>query len=102
MAKDKFPNYKRQAILRDVQGVLESSFRRAGDIVFKGQDIVGTTLVGCDKEGVSVVRTRLDKLLKDYLTNNKLGDMIKARFGQAIYPDEARNTEELIKKAMGG
>jgi GGDEF domain-containing protein len=56
-------------------------------------------LVDCGKEAALTVENRLREALDKYLTNEKLSGEIKIRFGSAVYPDEAKNGEELIKKA---
>ncbi|MFC1624049.1 ATP-binding protein [Candidatus Omnitrophota bacterium] len=99
-AKNKFSEEKMDTILEDAKGILEKSFRHAGDMVFKGPDMVGISLRECDKKGGFKVKTRSEKLLKDYLVRKQLADVIKVQFGYAVYPDEAHTDKELIRKAM--
>ena len=55
-------------------------------------------LVDCDMKNAAKIKIRLKHTLNEYLTQQRLPDNIKLRFGCATYPDEAKNSGELIKK----
>ena len=97
--KQGFSDEKMDAILRSMKGIIEDTLRREGDAVFSDSGEMMIILAGCDKKGALSVKNRLREALDKYLTNEKLPQEIKLRFGSAVYPDEAKNDEELIKKA---
>jgi len=97
--KQEFSDEKMGAILRSMQGIIKDTLRRKGDVVLKESGEMVVILAGCDKEAASSVENRLKEALDKYLTNEKLSGEIKLRFGSAVYPDEAKNDQELIEKA---
>ncbi|MFC1666481.1 ATP-binding protein [Candidatus Omnitrophota bacterium] len=99
-SRSKFSDKKIEDVLEDIANIFKDNFRRAGDMVFKGPNMVGISLTECDKNGGFKVKTRSEKILKAYLTNKKITDMIEVRLGYTIYPDEASSSEELIEKSI--
>jgi signal transduction histidine kinase/GGDEF domain-containing protein len=97
--RQEFSDEKMGDILRSMQGIIRGALHREGDAVFSDSGEMMIILVGCDKEGALSVENRLRETLDKYLTNEKLPKEIKLRFSSAVYPDEAKNDEELIKKA---
>ena len=97
--KKMLPAENIQSILQDMRDILDDGLRQTGDIVIKDTGEIIVLLVGCGKEGASRVEKRLRQSLLDYLTRNNLAEKIKLHFGCATYPDEAKDNEELIKKA---
>jgi nitrogen-specific signal transduction histidine kinase len=98
-SKQEFSDEKRGAILRSMEGIIKGTLRHGGDAVFSDSGEMMIILADCDKEAALSVENRLKEALDTYLTNEKLPEEIKLRFGSAVYPDEAKNDEELIKKA---
>ena len=90
---------KMDIILRNMKGIIEDTLRQEGDAVFSDSGEMMIILAGCDKKGALSVENKLREALDKYLSNEKLPQEIKLRFGSAVYPDEAENYEELIKKA---
>ena len=86
-------------ILRNMKGIIEGTLRQEGDAVFSDSGEMMIILAGCDEKGALSVINKLREALDKYLSNEKLPQEIKLRFGSAVYPDEAENYEELIKKA---
>lgn len=97
--KQEFSDEKMGAILRSMEGIINNTLRRKGDVALKDSSEMVVILADCDKEGALSVEKRLREALDKYLTNEKLSQKIKLRFGYAVYPDEAKNDTELIKKA---
>ncbi len=90
---------KMDIILRNMKGIIEDTLRQEGDAVFSDSGEMMIVLAGCDKKGALSVKNKLREALDKYLSNEKLPQEIKLRLGSAVYPDEAENYEELIKKA---
>jgi signal transduction histidine kinase/GGDEF domain-containing protein len=86
-------------ILKDIETELKYTLRLERDVAVKGIEEIDILLDDCDKEGVLKVKNRLAQILKDYFIRKNLSDKIKIHFGFSTYPDEAKNDEELIKKA---
>ena len=78
---------------------LEHTLRLERDVVVKGTEEIDILLADCSKEDVLKVKNRLAQILGDYFVRQNLSDKIKLHFGFSTYPDEAKNDEELIKKA---
>ena len=100
--KQKLSDEKIGYILKDMEGTLNGSLRRKGDVALKGTGDTGEVIIllaDCDKENALRAEDRLKLVLKDYLAREKLADKIKLRFGCATYPDEAKEDRELIEKA---
>ncbi len=88
------------SVLIDMEDILRNSLRREeGDVAIKGTDEVVVILAECYKENALRVEGRIKHILEDYLERKKMAEKIELRFGCATYPDDARNKEELIKKA---
>ena len=86
-------------ILKDIEMELEHTLRLERDVVVKGTEEIDILLADCSKEDVLKVKNRLAQILGDYFVRQNLSDKIKLHFGFSTYPDEAKNDEELIKKA---
>jgi len=86
-------------ILKGMESVLKNSLRRSGDVVIKDTGEVIVLLVDCTKESALRVEGRLEQALADYLAKKKIVKKIKLQIGCATYPDEAKDDEELIRKA---
>lgn len=65
----------------------------------KGEIMV--LLSDCSRESALIVEGRLQQVLEDVLAKKGLAKEISLRFGLAVYPDDAKGDEELIKKARG-
>ncbi|MCX5800132.1 MAG: ATP-binding protein [Candidatus Eisenbacteria bacterium] len=97
--KQEFSDEKMDAILRSMEGVVKGTVRREGEVAFGDSGEMMVILADCDKEGALSVENRLREALDKYLTNERLPHEIRLRFGSAVYPDEAKDDEELIKEA---
>jgi signal transduction histidine kinase/GGDEF domain-containing protein len=97
--KQKLSAEKIGAILRTMKGIIKGALRMEADAVFSNSGEMMIILVSCDKKGASRVENRLRETLDKYLTNQKILQKINLRFGSAVYPDDAKNDDQLIKKA---
>ena len=89
---------KIQSILNDIEDIIKDNLRLSGDMVLRTPDGLAAILADCDKENAAKVKIRLKHILDNYITQQKLIENVKLRFGCATYPDEAKSSKELIKK----
>jgi len=86
-------------IMRDSVGLIRGSLRRSGDEVMNsGSDII-VVLVDCNREGVAGVQGRLEEMISEYMTGQNASGAIKVHYGHATYPDDAKDSLDLIEKA---
>lgn len=97
--KQEFSPEKIDVILKEIEGILKGTLRRQGDIVVKDSGEIIVLLTDCNKENALIIEGRLEQGIDDYLLRQNLTDKVNFRFGSATYPDEARNDEELVRKA---
>jgi len=97
--KQELSDEKCGALLRSMNAVIKGALRRQGDAVFTVPGEMRIILADCDKEGALTVENRIKEALDKYLTDEKLPQEIKLRFGSAVFADEAKNDTELIEKA---
>ena len=88
-----------QLLLKDLEEALKSSLRRAGDVVVKDTGEIMVFLSDCNRESALTVEGRLQQALENALVKKGLAKKISLRFGLAVYPDDAKSDEELLKKA---
>jgi len=93
------PEERLGEILKSMEGVLNNSLRREGDVAFNYSGDMVVLLGDCDKRGVLGIESRLRRALKEFLIQNKLLRKVKLGFGSATCPDDAVNSQELFKKA---
>lgn len=86
-------------ILKDMEMRLKHALHLERDVAVKVTEEIDILLDDCGKEGVLKVKNRFAKILEDYFVRKNLSDKIKIHFGFSTYPDEAKDDEELIKKA---
>jgi len=86
-------------VVNRLEGILQKSLRRAGDVAAKDTGELIAVVTSCDKDNVQHVKKRLEVVLYDFLARENLRDAIRLQFGYATYPDEARTDDDLIKRA---
>ncbi|MBL7210455.1 MAG: PAS domain S-box protein [Candidatus Omnitrophica bacterium] len=94
-----FPEEKALSILRDAELLFKDSLRREGDTVIKDTGEILILLPDCDKPGALIVRGRLEQAWDSYLAQKKLPDELKLQFSAITYPDQAKDADDLSKKA---
>ncbi|MFH1414378.1 MAG: ATP-binding protein [Candidatus Omnitrophota bacterium] len=87
-----------ESLLKEMEVLLTGTLRQKGDISLKVHNDIFVILASCSGENALRVKTRIEQLLEDYLEQKQLSEKIRLSFGCATYPDDAKNTEELIKK----
>lgn len=99
-ARELFPDEKIYTILKGVEGVLKDSLDHSGGAALKDSHECIVILPNSSKQTVLSAEGRLKQAVDDYLVREKLADKMKLKFGCATYPDDASNSEGLIKQAL--
>ena len=90
-----------QSLLKDMEEVLKSGLRPAGDVVVKSAGEMMVILSDCEREGALIVESRLQQIIEYALAKKELAKKVSLRFGLTSYPDDAVSVEELLRKARG-
>lgn len=88
-----------QSLLKDTVEALKNSLRQSDDLVVKNASEIMVLLNDSNREGALIVEGRLRQVIADILFKKGLGKEVSLRFGLAVYPDDGRSDEELLKKA---
>ena len=99
--KELVPEERIYAALKGVEGVLKDSFSHSGSAALKDSHECIVVFPNSSKQDALSAEGRLKQAVDDYLVREKLADKIKLKFRCATYPDEAADSEELIKAVMG-
>lgn len=87
-------------ILMDLEEISKKTLRRVTDIVLRNKEEVIILLPDVKKEDVLAVQRRFEGVLAAYTYEKKDSlPRLRINFGIATFPDEARDTEELVNKA---
>jgi signal transduction histidine kinase len=86
--------------LKGVEGVLKDSFNQTGGAALKDSHECIVILPNSSKQDALSAEGRLKQAVDDYLVRENLADKIKLKFRCATYPDQASDSEELIKEVM--
>jgi PAS domain S-box-containing protein len=88
-------------ILTRIKESIQKSLRHVADNVMEYKRGLSVVLPDTDKDEISAVQNRIEKLLEDFLTEMNLTDEIKMKFSCATYPDDGLTAHELFKSSMG-
>ncbi len=99
--KELIPEEKIYSALKGVEKVLKDSFNHSGGAALKDSHECIVILPNSSKQDALSAEGRLKQAVDDYLVREQLADKIKLKFRCATYPDQAENSEELIKEVMG-
>ena len=99
-AKELISEEKIYSALKGVEGVLKNSFNHSGGAALKDSHECIVILPNSGKQDALSAEGRLKQAVDDYLMRENLADKIKLKFRRVTYPDQASNSEELIKEAM--
>ena len=97
--RKEIPETEVRGMLKALEQIIKSALRREGDMVIRDTGEIIIVLIDCSKDDVLRVEGRIEQALIDYLAQKGLKDKIKLHMGASSYPDDARNEDELIKKA---
>lgn len=92
---------EKDLITRGIEDTIKKCLRPS-DFAVKYIGHLIAVLVDCGKEGCLTVQGRLNKAMEDYLKNSVLSEKVKVYYGYASYPEDAKNSEGLIKKVKKG
>ncbi|MBN1870619.1 MAG: HAMP domain-containing protein [Candidatus Omnitrophica bacterium] len=95
-----FPEEKRLGYLENLKNVLKEEVHRPGDAVFRDSKGCFVTLFNCNKDHAHNVCSRFKKALDEYLVRERLDSAISLKMGSATYPIDAKDSRELLKKAI--
>lgn len=88
-------------LLKDIEKVINACLHRRADTVVRDTGELIVLLFDIRKADVAVVKARIKKAIDAYLSEGKEEWIheVGVSFGNATYPDEARNDQELLNKA---
>jgi signal transduction histidine kinase/GGDEF domain-containing protein len=98
--KETLKKQKLDYILENMKDIIFDSLGREGDIAIKSKNNIFVFLQECTKEARLKVEGRLEQVLIQYLMKQKLINKIDFHFGACSYPEEAKNSKELLNKAL--
>ncbi|MBU1125225.1 MAG: CHASE domain-containing protein [Candidatus Omnitrophica bacterium] len=93
------PQERLRVLLQEAKEVVAEGLRRSGDIVFDDHTGIAVLLPGCDKESAVGISRRLAKTLEEFISQQKLPEGVGVYAGNAVFPDDAMTTDELLTKA---
>lgn len=96
--KESLSEEARMACLAGMEDVLKKALHREGDTTFLDSGGCFVALANCSKGHVRDVCGRLKQSLDEYLVREQWAGVIALEMEWATYPDDARNSVELIKK----
>ena len=99
--KKLLPQERRMDYLSGMEDVLKESIHRQGDAVFRDAKGCFVTLTNCSEDHIDNVCGRFKTALDEYLVREELVDTMILKIGSATYPNDAKNSLELLKKATG-
>ncbi len=88
--------------LKGVEDVLKNSFNHSGSAALKDSNECIVILPNSGKQEALSAEGRLKQAVDDYLVRENLADKIKLKFKCVTYPDEAEDSEELIRLVKEG
>ncbi|MFH1414372.1 MAG: ATP-binding protein [Candidatus Omnitrophota bacterium] len=92
------PKDEKESILKDMEVVLRNNLRKEDGCVLRGTENLGVILFNCDRDNALRVEGRVGQILEEYLDRKRIADKIRVSYKYALYPEEGRTYEELIKK----
>jgi len=98
--KNQIEGQKLKFILLDIERVIRYALRKPTDTVLRDEGEIFVILEECNKDGVLIVKKKLEQSITDYLKREDLAEIIKLQAGALTYPDEAQSEEELFAKAI--
>ena len=92
---------KAHNFLKDIEKAAKDSLRRRADIIVRSMGELILLLIDTNKKEVGAVRVRLEEAINTYLSKGREKWLreIRITVGNATYPYEAANDEELLNKA---
>jgi len=89
---------KQQQHLKTIENLLNADLHRKGDLTFRDAKRCAALIADCDKIRVNVVCKRIKGTMTRYMAQEEFKGKIDLEVGYATYPDDARNSVDLLKK----
>ncbi|MFA6129399.1 MAG: ATP-binding protein [Candidatus Omnitrophota bacterium] len=86
----------------DLHKIIRAQLYREKDAALEYPDELFIIMRDCDKNCGFIVQGRIEQALRSYFDKINLGNDIKINLRLAVYPDEAKNYQELVNKARYG
>ena len=81
-----------------IENLLSGDLHREGDLIFRDSKRCAALIADCDKGHINIVCERIKGTMTRYIAQEKLNDKVELKVGYATYPDDARNSDDLLKK----
>jgi hypothetical protein len=92
-----FPEDLPMEYLKDIEMILRKDLHREGDALFCDEKKCFLILMNCRKEYIGSVQGRLTENLDVYLSDKQLTDKVALMIKWATYPDDASDSDGLLK-----
>jgi len=94
----KLPVEKCQQHLKTIENLLNADLHRNNDLIFRDAKRCAALIANCDKGHINIVCERIKGTMSRYMAQEELKGNIDLEVGYATYPDDARNSVDLLKK----
>jgi len=92
------PVENQQQHLKTIENLLNADLHRERDSTFRDTKRCAALIADCDKVRVNVVCERIKGTMTRYITKEELYGKVDLEVGCATYPDDARNSVDLLNK----
>ncbi len=84
------------SILGSLECIVKQNLRRRADVALKDEKAIFLLLPDTGKENVLLVAKRMQQIMENHLTKQKLQEKIILEFKTAVFPEDGSNTQELL------
>lgn len=93
------PVEKKQRHLKAIENLLNADLHRQGDLTFRDAQRCAALIANCDKGHINIICERIKGTMARYMAREEeLSDKVDLEVGCATYPDDARNSIDLLNK----
>lgn len=93
------PARKMHDILSEAVKLVKNKLNRNGDDIIRKDGDILVILTDCGKQNSLKVKSRIEEVMQECLSDNEMTGFIKLGFGCATYPDDAAEEMNLVLKA---
>ena len=93
------PARKMHDILSEAVRLVKHNLNHVGDDIIRNDGDILVILKDCSKQNSLKVKSRIEEIMRKYLSDNEMSGIIKLWFGCAAYPDDAADEMNLVLKA---
>ena len=97
--KKKYGILKSYLYLEALTGVIWRTLRKSADTVLRDSGECAIMLPGTDKKGAIAVEQRIREAMAHFILSKKMNREVDLSFGSATYPQDARDSVEMIARA---